>query len=604
MSNSNFLELERKIIDFKKNIKPETVNFLINDRMLSAEIIDAFNIGENGSRISIPVRDSDGLYADVREYLPPNKRRKKAQKILSLKGGNGTPKLYPQEIFTLLEMKQKRQYDENCNTTENLEKVDIVDPLEKIYLSIKDWTLVLLVEGEMDALAAISQGFLAITNTCGANVWKDDFSEQLTAIEIPIIITLDADIAGIEGTTIRGESLLSYDVDARFVEWSTETPVAYDVTDELKKNGPSGLMRIIGTSKKYREVISLDEVMPTSIDWLFEKYIAKSKTTLIEGHPGTGKTFLILWIAAAVTRGGKHFQNQSLFEAANVLLMSAEDGLEDTIRPRIEKMDADLSKVLVPKDLFTLDDDGFEKLKNLIKKYQPGLVIIDPLMPFLEGKKDSNKASDMRPFFKKLSQFANEFGCAIIVTRHLSKSNEQKGITKGLGSIDISAAVRSILQVCEDDKDKGLKKVLHVKSNIGMKAKPFGYRLDEGIFHFMGELEDTVEDTEEELASELERACEFLEDALKDGPMHALEVLKEAKNAGISKQTLTRAKKKVRIRSKRATDSGSTMVWNWSLPNHSPTIKSDVKGSQDSQESQPIRTIHFNDPESYKDEEL
>jgi hypothetical protein len=263
-----------------------------------------------------------------------------------------------------------------------------------------------------------------------------------------------------------------------------------------------------------------------------------------------------------------------------VLLMSAEDGIADTIRPRLEKMGANLFRIFAPREIFTLDDIGFVTLERHINEYKPELVIIDPLMPFLDSKKDTNKASDMRPFFKNLARLARLYDCAVVVTRHLAKSLEQKGITKGLGSIDISAAVRSMLQVSEESK--GLKRVDHIKSNVGAMAKSFGYRLDNGVFTFVGMLDD-AESTEYKSQGEVDRACDFIREILKTGPTTSAEAQESCQEMGFSKSTIKRARTRLGVDARKV-----GLIWYWWLPGYGDapgTPASRAQGSQECQES-------------------
>lgn len=579
---NNYVKLDADAHRLKRALTEEARRHLMENRHVKDEVIDIFDLGSHGERISLPIRSIDGEVSDVRLYLPKHLRpAKRSQKILPLKGGDGSTKLYPIEVAQVLALNECRRSGEEPS----YEILENLDRLEKLRSLIRDFSFVLLVEGEMDALAAISQGFLAITNTCGANSWNDSFSETLAALKIPIVICMDADNAGVEGAQKRAESLYSHGVDVRVVEWSDSVPEGHDITDELSSRGLTGLMAVVASARPYRDVISLDEVMAENIDWLYEPYIAVGKVTLVEGDPGIGKTYFVLVVAAAVTVGGRGLPGDQEVTSGPVLLMSAEDGLGDTIKPRLETRDAELSKILAPKELFTLDDKGFKNLEELIRRHGPRLVVIDPIMPFLSAKTDSNKATDMRPFFKNLSRLAQKYKCAVLVTRHLAKSKEQTGVSRGLGSIDISAAVRSILQVTVDSEVSGLKRISHIKSNIGMKGKALGFRTDGGSFSWVQDL-PAVQTCE--VNSEIDRACDFLKEALSEGPLDALEVSDQARILGLSKSTLNRAKAKVGVRSKRVTHDGKLVVWKWYLPGYQWQTGKSEQVDQDFQENLPF----------------
>lgn len=555
------------------SLTDEMRHFLKTERCLNDHVIEIFTLGTEGNRITIPVKNIAGDVIDVRKYLPPSERKKKSdRKVIGLADADGSPKIYPFEVSDLLTL--KRHYD-GVERIEDVEYLGRLEPLEPIYNQIVSWNTLFLVEGELDALALISNGFLAITNTCGAGTWNDDFARTIAEMKIATVICMDADESGEKGAILRAESLGNERVDTFVLKWPDTVSSGHDVTDEIKTNGIEGFLSHVELATPFRDVISLAEVTAEDVSWLFEPYIALGKVSLVEGHPGIGKTFLTLKIAAAVTLGGQGLFTKDSFSPSNVLLMTAEDGIGDTIKPRIEQMGVNLDRVLVPRELFTLDKKGFENLENIITRYCPLLVIIDPMMPFLDSKKDSNKASDMRPFFKELGRIADKHKCAIVVTRHLAKNPEQKGVTSGLGSIDISAAVRSILQVSEDSEKKGLKKVFHVKSNIAQKGKPFGYRLDDSIFTW----EEIPADEESSVVlKEVERAMIFLEECLGDGPIDASEIESEASSLGFSKSTLKRAKRELGVVSKKK--KGESAGWLWMF------VKSRNKEAQPVQPSQ------------------
>ena len=577
-------DLENRANAYFKNLSKEMKDFLINERMVSEEAINVYKLGQKGNSITIPISLNDRI-EDIRLYLPIKFRKKNEGKVRADLNTNAKPKIYPEELLAKIEGKLVGGLDKH-------ENLDVLDNLSVLNTN----QFILVCEGELDALAAISAGFNSVTNTCGANTWEDYFSEQIAALKMPVIIVMDNDSAGDLGAHKRAESLKSFGAKIYIAQWPPERPVGHDITDELKSFGKESLISILKKSEPYSDIIYMNEVVAQDISWLFRPLIALGKTTIIEGEPGIGKSFLTLSVAATTSTGGQNpLDTEQNFPLGKVLLMSAEDGLADTIKPRLDKMNADLCKIFAPKEIFTLDEKGFLLLEKLVETEKPILVIIDPLMPFLAAKADSNKASDMRPFFKSLARIAQKFNCAIVITRHLSKNTDQNGVSRGLGSIDIAAAVRSILQVSNDMDNKEIKIVTHVKCNIGVKARPFGYKLNDGVFSIVGYLEDKVSDADEP-QGEMDRACEFLKDALKDGPLNALEVKNAAKDMGISKSTLDRAKKKLSVRSKRITEAGSTNLWQWYL--------GEFQYSQDGQHTQATQDKGFKDyydPESYKE---
>lgn len=579
-------DLSKTAVGYYESTSEEVEKYLQNERMISKETITAFGIGQRSDRITIPIPDKNGIITDIRGYLPPSKRQPGDAKVLPNKGGDASPKLFPQQVISWLKLGKKA---EEAGNLENVEKLGNLE-----YQKVSKF--IVLCEGELDALALLSNEVIALTNTCGANTWSDDFSRQIKAIGLPVIILMDNDQAGATGAIKRADSLMENNVDVSIAKWPSDRKTGHDVTDELKANGLAGIFQILDSSEQQSDIIFMNNVVAEPVDWLFKPYLAIGKTSLLEGEPGIGKSFLSLSIASLTSVGGVNpINNEDIFPKGKVLLMSAEDGLGDTIKPRLERMIADLTKIFAPKEIFTLDDAGFDKLEQLISRENPILVIIDPLTPFLDGKKDVNHAKDMRPFFKRLGKLAAQYGCAILITRHLAKSKDLTGISRGLGSIDIAAAVRSILQVTSDKENSRVKRVTHVKCNIAAKGKPFGYALEDNEFKFITDISE-VEDLDDQ--NETDRVSEFLKDALASGPVDAKEIEQGARDAAISKSTLNRAKKRLKIRSKRITSDGKTQLWQWSLPNQQESQGD--QGSQDSQDShldqKPFK--HFNETDS------
>ncbi len=165
-------------------------------------------------------------------------------------------------------------------------------------------------------------------------------------------------------------------------------------------------------------MIGMDNVEQTEVDWLWYPYIPFGKLTIMQGNPGEGKTFFVMQLAAACTNQ-KFLPDMEPFEPFNMIFQTAEDGLGDTVKPRLVSSGADLKRVLV----------------------------IDLLQAFLGANVDMNRANEVRPIFRKLADIAQSTGCAIVMIGHLNKASGTQSTYRGLGSIDIAAVVRSILFV-------------------------------------------------------------------------------------------------------------------------------------------------------------
>jgi len=199
-----------------------------------------------------------------------------------------------------------------------------------------------------------------------------------------------------------------------------------------------------GTRKM--KLIKMNEVQAQKVSWLWYPYIPYGKITLIQGDPGDGKTTFVLAIAALLTNGKPMPESEDTAAMpVTVIYQTAEDGLADTIKPRLEEVSADCSRVIVideSEQALTLSDS---RIEQAIIKTNAKLLILDPLQAYLGNNVDMHRANEIRPIFKALAGVAERTGCAILIIGHMNKMNGAKGLYRGLGSIDIAAAVRSIL---------------------------------------------------------------------------------------------------------------------------------------------------------------
>lgn len=194
------------------------------------------------------------------------------------------------------------------------------------------------------------------------------------------------------------------------------------------------------------KVISMADVPLLEVEWLWKPYIPFGKVTIIQGNPGEGKTTLALRLASACSKG-EAFHEMEAHEPFNVIYQTAEDGLGDTIKPRLIEAEADLSRVFVideAENVLSLLDERIEKA---IKEKTARLIILDPLQGYLGTETDMNRANEIRPIFRRLGEIAQETGCAIVLIGHLNKAANTNSAYRGLGSMDFRAAARSMLLV-------------------------------------------------------------------------------------------------------------------------------------------------------------
>ena len=242
------------------------------------------------------------------------------------------------------------------------------------------------------------------------------------------------------------------------------------------------------------KIIRMSDVELTPVEWLWKPYLPFGKLSVLQGNPGEGKTYFAMHLAAACT-SGKLLPNMERMEPFNVIYQTAEDGLGDTVKPRLIEAGADLDRVLVIDDSevqLTLSDERIEKaiIENNAK-----LVIIDPIQAYLGADVDMNRANEVRPIFMRLGQVAQRTGCAILLIGHLNKAAGMQSLQRGLGSIDIAAAVRSVMFIGKLKHDPTMRILTHEKSSLAPPGASLAFSLgDEGGFRWVGEYDITADE--------------------------------------------------------------------------------------------------------------
>ena len=242
------------------------------------------------------------------------------------------------------------------------------------------------------------------------------------------------------------------------------------------------------------KIIRMSDVELTPVEWLWKPYLPFGKLSVLQGNPGEGKTYFAMHLAAACTNG-KLLPNMERMEPFNVIYQTAEDGLGDTVKPRLIEAGADLDRVLVIDDSevqLTLSDERIEKA---IIENNARLVIIDPIQAYLGADVDMNRANEVRPIFMRLGQVAQRTGCAILLIGHLNKAAGMQSLQRGLGSIDIAAAVRSVLFIGKLKHDPTMRILTHEKSSLAPPGVSLAFSLgDEDGFRWVGEYDITADE--------------------------------------------------------------------------------------------------------------
>jgi len=242
------------------------------------------------------------------------------------------------------------------------------------------------------------------------------------------------------------------------------------------------------------KIIRMSDVELTPVEWLWKPYLPFGKLSVLQGNPGEGKTYFAMHLAAACTNG-KLLPNMERMEPFNVIYQTTEDGLGDTVKPRLIEAGADLDRVLVIDDSdvqLTLSDERIEKA---IIENNARLVIIDPIQAYLGADVDMNRANEVRPIFMRLGQVAQRTGCAILLIGHLNKAAGMQSLQRGLGSIDIAAAVRSVMFIGKLKHDPTMRILTHEKSSLAPPGVSLAFSLgDEGGFRWVGEYDITADE--------------------------------------------------------------------------------------------------------------
>lgn len=324
---------------------------------------------------------------------------------------------------------------------------------------------------------------------------------------------------------------------------------------------------------------AVSEYVSRPIAWLEPERIALGKLTLLAGDPGLGKSFLTLDLAARVSRGELPVGDaQRPASPGRALILSAEDDPADTIRPRLEAMDADLRRVLVLEGVVRpmgrvahaprLDDDLALLAQTARRVKDLRLIVIDPISAYL-GKTDSNNNAEVRGVLGELAAIAARSGAAVVCVTHLNKDQggQKKAIYRAMGSLAFAAAARTVFAVSKHPDNPDKRVVSMVKNNVGVGGSSRVYRIDQGRVAWLDEAcsldADTIEGGSESVdqVTALEEAERFLAELLRNGPVAAAEVFFEAASVGISEITLRRARRRIGVHVERA-----DKQWAWRLP--------------------------------------
>ena len=366
-----------------------------------------------------------------------------------------------------------------------------------------------------------------------------------------VFLCLDADKAG-EDACKRLAALLPDTVSVTRIQpcmkdWND---VLVHRAEILNRNYFKSIVLKEPPKKDSVKIIRMSDVELTPVEWLWKPYLPFGKLSVLQGNPGEGKTYFAMHLAAACTNG-KLLPNMERMEPFNVIYQTAEDGLGDTVKPRLIEAGADLDRVLVIDDsdvLLTLSDERIEKA---IIENSARLVIIDPIQAYLGADVDMNRANEVRPIFMRLGQVAQRTGCAILLIGHLNKAAGMQSLQRGLGSIDIAAAVRSVMFIGKLKHDPTMRILTHEKSSLAPPGVSLAFSLgDEGGFRWVGEYDITADEMLSGIEPQRETKTQQAKDlicALLAGGKQVLseDIDKAALERGIPGRTVRDAKREL-----------------------------------------------------------
>lgn len=346
----------------------------------------------------------------------------------------------------------------------------------------------------------------------------------------------------------------------------------------------------LGAAPPAVELLNAASVHPEPIRWLWPGWLARGKLHLVAGRPGTGKTTLVLALAATVTRGGRWPDGSRCAEAGRAIIWSGEDDPADTLTPRLMAAGADLERVHFVGDVRRGQEarpfdpaTDVPLLAQALERVRPALLIVDPLVSAVAG--DTHKSGEVRRALQPLVDLAARLDCALVGVSHLSKGTAGRDPGERVtGSIAFTALARIVLLAAKrEDPPPGepSRLLARAKSNVGDDSGGVGYDLEQveaapGLWASRVAWAGVIEGSARELLAQAEAApadaepggaigdaVAFLRGLLEDGPVPTKQVQDDADGAGYSWATIRRAAQVLKVEARKTSMRGG---WVWTLP--------------------------------------
>jgi putative DNA primase/helicase len=367
-------------------------------------------------------------------------------------------------------------------------------------------------------------------------------------------------------------------------------------------------------------IVSLADVQAEPVEWLWHWRIALGKVTLLAGDPGLGKSFVTLDIAARLSSGLPWPDSPTIKTTpGGVVLLSAEDDVADTIRPRLDAAGADVRRIVAlqavrrnytdgptKESTFSLETDLAALEAAILAVPGCRLVIIDPITAYL-GATDSHKNAEIRGLIAPLAAMASKHGVAVLCVTHLNKAAKGPAIYRAIGSIAFAAAARAVWAVIKDNENPRRRLMLPTKNNLAPDALGLAYSIEPvgiGGAPVVAWEADPVEvsaddamqtDTDKEGREDGNQSQAWLREALKDGSMPAQSVLDQGRANGFTNRAVRDAFHALGCQRKKADFKGGWVWWMPSAVLGPPSEGETSASSQKAEESSTIPTPQENE---------
>jgi putative DNA primase/helicase len=435
--------------------------------------------------------------------------------------------------------------------------------------------------GEKDADALAALGIPSTTNPLGEGKWRDAYTQQLVDAGITRVrIFPDNDDTGRAHADQVARSCLAAGISDVKVITLPDVPPKGDVSNYLEQHSKAELLVLARDAPAYTPptqttpskpvppgavLVNMADVQPEAISWLWTGRLARGKVTALAGDPGMGKSFITLDIAARISTARQWPDGEAISTPGDAVFLAAEDGLADTMRPRLDAMQADVSRIHVLQAIRVANDGGerpfclqtdIAHLEDSITKTGAVLVVIDPISSYM-GNVNTYNDAEVRTVLMPLVTLAARTNVAVLVLMHLTKDTKAKASQRAMASMAFVAVPRIVLAVGPDPDEPnpfapGATRALgSLKPNICEPAPTWAYRTANNRLEWIEPRDDIRVDAL--LAGTVHHDVDARQDVeaflcrvLADGSYQRSDAIEAAaKDAGITKDRLYKTRKRL-----------------------------------------------------------